>query len=352
MVAALAACDDPLIIVGDLPGFMRVTAGVPDSAGIRLDSIATRTKLTGPAGVAADSTGLVYVGDLRSRIFRISSNGRIQRVLNHDGCATKACVGRPQGLAVAPAGNILYIADDMSDKIWRLNLVNGELVAIAGNGVNGVAPDGTVATAAPLASPTSVAVLPDGRIAFAERNAHKVRVISANGTLQTLAGTGTLGFATDGAAATASPLYLPTGISVSGNSLYVSETGPHTVRVIDLTTGTIRRIAGSGTQGFSGDQGPAVEAAFDYPAAIAASESSLYISDQNNDRIRAVNFQTGIVTTFAGNGSRLFNGNGVPAGESSIFRPAGLAATRYGFLYIADQGHHIVWRTPVRANVQ
>ena len=135
-VAVFAACDDPLIIVGDLPGFMRVTAGVPDSAGIRLDSIATRTKLTGPAGVAADSTGLVYVGDLRSRIFRISSNGRIQRVLNHDGCATKACVGRPQGLAVAPAGNILYIADDMSDKIWRLNLGNGNLLAIAGNGVN------------------------------------------------------------------------------------------------------------------------------------------------------------------------------------------------------------------------
>src|SRR5215203_5811846 len=121
-VAALAACDDPLVIIGDLPGFMRLTAGVPDSAGVRLDSIAVRTKLTGPTGMAADSSGLIYFGDLRSRIFRVNSQGRLTRVLNHDPCFVKTCVGRPQGLAVMPGGNFMLIADDMSDKIWRLNL--------------------------------------------------------------------------------------------------------------------------------------------------------------------------------------------------------------------------------------
>lgn len=351
-VAVFAACEDPLVIVGDLPGFMRVTAGVPDSAGVRLDSLATRTRLTGPAGIAADSNGLIYVADLRSRIFRVTSNGRIQRILNHDPCFVKTCVGRPQGLAVVPGNNALLIADDMSDKIWRLNVNTSEIVAIAGTGANGVAADGTVATAAPLASPTSVVVLPDGRVAFAERNAHKIRVIGTDGILRTLAGTGTAGSATDGSAAATSPLNLPTGLSVSGNLLYVSETGTHTVRVIDLAAGTIRLLAGSGVQGFSGDQGPAINAAFDYPASVAATESNLYISDQNNDRIRVVNIQTGIVTTFAGTGSRLYNGNGLPAGEASLYRPAGLATTRFGFLYIADQGHHIVWRTPVRANLQ
>lgn len=352
VVALLAACDDPLVVIGDLPGFMRVTAGVPDSAGIRLDSIAVRTKLTGPAGIATDSSGLLYFGDLRSRIFRVTSGGKLERILNHDPCFVKTCVGRPQGLAIMPGGNVLLIADDMSDKIWRLNVVTREIVAIAGTGVNGVAPDGAVATAAPLASPTSVVVLPDGRIAFAERNAHKIRVMGADGILRTLAGTGTAGSATDGNAAATSPLNLPTALAISGNLLYVSETGTHTVSVIDLATGTINRIAGSGVAGFSGDNGPALSAMFDYPAGLAVSGNNVFISDQNNDRVRAVNVQTKTVTTFAGTGSRVYNGNGLPAGQSSLFRPAGLAASRFGFLYIADGGHHIVWRTPIRITVQ
>ncbi len=351
-VAALAACDDPLVIIGDLPGFMRVTAGVPDSAGIRLDSIAVRTRLTSPAGVAVDSVGNVYFGDLRSRIFRVTSGGRITRLLNHDPCFVKTCVGRPQGLAVLPGGNALLIADDMSDKVWRLTMSNGEVVAIAGTGVNAVAADGTLATAATLSSPTGVVVLPDGRIAIAERNAHRVRVIGPDGILRTLAGDGTQGSAVDGAPAISSPLPLPTGLAVAGNTLYVTETATHTVRAIDLANGTMRRVAGSGVAGFSGDNGPALQAAFDYPASIAASGNSLYIADQNNDRVRVVNLQTNIVTTFAGTGSRLYNGNGRAAGETSLFRPAGLAASRFGFLYIADAGHHIVWRTPVRPNLQ
>jgi hypothetical protein len=343
-----AACDDPLVIIGDLPGFMRVTAGVPDSGGIRLDSIATRTLLSQPLGIATDSAGALYIGDSRSRIFRVTPNGRIVRLLNHDPCFVKTCVGRPQALAVMPGGNAILIADDMSDKIWRLTISNREVVAIAGTGVNAVAADGTPANTATLSSPTGVLVLPDGRIAIAERNAHRIRVIGTDGVLRTLAGTGLMGEATDGGQAANQPLSLPTGLALSGNTLYVSETGAHTVRAIDLSTGTITRVAGNGTAGYSGDNGSPLLAAFNYPAALAISQNHLFVSDQNNDRVRLVNLQTSTVTTFAGTGSRVFNGNGRPAGESGIFRPAGLAASIYGFLYIADSGHHIVWRTPIR----
>jgi trimeric autotransporter adhesin len=343
-----AACDDPIVIIGDLPGFMRITAGSPDTAGVRLDSIATRTLLSAPLGIATDSQGVLYIGDSRSRIFRVTSNGRITRLLNHDPCFVKTCVGRPQALAVMPGGNAVLIADDMSDKVWRLTISNREVVAIAGTGVNAVAPDGTVATAATLSSPTGVLVLPDGRIAIAERNAHRIRVIGADGILRTLAGTGVQGEAADGGLAASEPLNLPTGLALWDNTLYVTETGTHTIRAIDLGTGTITKVAGNGTAGFTGDGGPRLEAGFNYPAAIAASEDHLFVSDQNNDRVRLVNLQTNLVTTFAGTGSRAFNGNGRPAGESSLFRPAGLAASIFGFLYIADSGHHIVWRTPVR----
>ncbi|HET9439618.1 MAG TPA: hypothetical protein VFO52_05585 [Longimicrobiales bacterium] len=341
----LGACEDPLVIIGDLPGFMRITAGIPDSSGVRLDSIATRTRLSAPLGVAADSAGMLYIGDSRSRIFRVTSAGRIERLVNHDPCNAKTCVGRPQSLAVM--GNTVLIADDMSDKIWRLNLINREVVAIAGTGVHDVAPDGTPANAAPLSSPTSVLVLPDGRIAFAERNAHRIRVINTNGTLGTIAGNGIMGEAPDGATATNASINLPTGLAVSGNTLYFTETGTHTIRALDLTAGTLTKVAGIGANGFSGDLGPALQAAFDYPAALAITNNSLFVSDQNNDRVRVINVQTGIVSTFAGNGSRIYNGNGRAAGEASLFRPAGLALSPFGFLYIADSGHHIVWRTPV-----
>lgn len=331
----LGACDDPLVIIGDLPGFMRVVAGIPDSSGVRVDSIATRARVSSPLSVAADSTGNFYVSDSRSRVMRITSNGRFRILLNHDPCFEKTCVGRPQGIAVAPDGAIL-IADDMSDKIWRLNPVNGEVRAIAGTGVHGVAPDETPAAQATLASPSSITVLADGRIAFAERNSNRIRVIGTDGVLRTLAAN----------------LNLPTGITVSGGQLFVTETGTHTIQFIDLASGARTQIAGNGNSGYGGDNGPALQATFNFPAAVAVSDNNLYVSDQLNHRVRLINLQTGLVTTFAGTGALTYSGNGRAAAETALNRPAGLAITRFGFLYIADSGHHIIWRTPIRANLQ
>lgn len=331
----VGACEDPLVIIGDLPGFMRVTVGIPDSAGTRLDSIATRTRLSTPAGIVVDSAGTLFVGDQRSRIFRVASNGRIERLLNHDPCFEKTCVGRPQGLAVAPDGTIL-IADDMSDKVWRLNPVNRALTVVAGTGINAVAPDGAIAAQSPLASPTGVLVLPDGRILIAERNANRIRSIGSDGILRTLS----------------SNLSLPTALAFANNTLYVSETGPMTVSTIDLATGIATRVAGNGQTGYSGDGGAAIQAAFNYPASIAVSGSNLFITDQNNHRIRVVNLRNGVVTTFAGTGNDDFTGNGRGAAETSLWFPAGIAKSPYGFLYISDGGHHVVWRTPIRVGDQ
>lgn len=329
--ALLSACEDPLVIIGDLPGFMRITAGIPDSAGTRLDSMATRTRLSTPTSLVVDSAGTLFIGDQRSRIFRVSSNGRIARLLNHDPCFEKTCVGRPRALAAAPDGTIL-IADDMSDKVWRLNPNTGALTVVAGTGINAVAPDGAVAAQSPLSSPTDVLVLPDGRILIAERNANRIRAIGPDGILRTVA----------------SNLDLPTALAFANNMLYVSETGPMTVSTVDLNTGVTTRIAGTGLTGYSGDGGAALQASFNYPASIAVSSNNLFITDQNNHRVRVVNLRSGLVTTFAGTGEEEFSGNGRGAAETALRFPAGIATSPYGFLYIADGGHHIVWRTPIR----
>ena len=352
LALALGACQDPIVIIGDLPGFMRVVAGVPDSSGIRNDSSALQTKVVRPAGLAVSKAGVLYFADQSSRIFSVTSAGKLDVIAQSLNCFEKSCLGRPQGMALSIDENSLYIADDMSDKIWRVTIANGDMAVVAGTGVNGVAPDGTVATQAPLSSPNGIVVLPDGRVAFAERNAFKVRVIASDGTLRTLAGTGVQGSAADGVAATAAPLDLPTGLALGNNVLYVSEQGNNSVRAVDLASGTIKRIAGNGTAGFSGDGGLATDASLNSPGALAVLDNSLYIADQLNDRVRVVNLQSDIISTFAGTGTRIFSGNGASAAQTSIYNPFGLATSTYGFLYISDYGHSVVWRTPVRANIQ
>ena len=334
-------------MIGDLPGFMRLVAGIPDSSGITLDSIATRTRLSSPLGVAADSSGFLYIGDTRSRIFRVSSAGRIERLLNHDGCATDDCVRRPQSIAVMHGGNSIVIADDMSDRVWRLNVNTGQLTVLAGTGENAVSPDGANAASSPIASPTAVVILPDGRVAFAERNAHRIRVINGNGTLGTLAGNGDNGEAAEGAPALSSPINFPTGLALSGDTLFFTETGSHTIRFVDLSAGSLHKLAGTGVPGLTGETGPALAATFDYPVSLAVIGRRLFVADQNNDRVRMINRETGMILTFSGTGTRTFNGNGRAAGETNLFRPHGLAISPFGFLYLADSGHHIVWRTSV-----
>ncbi|HUP90411.1 MAG TPA: hypothetical protein VM100_13725, partial [Longimicrobiales bacterium] len=213
-------------------------------------------------------------------------------------------------------------------------LSNRELFAIAGTGVNGVAPDGTVASQATLASPAGVAILPDNRILIAERNSGRIRSIGSDGILRTFA----------------SGLNLPTGLAVGNGVVYVTEVGSHRVTAIDVATGAATGFAGNGVASYSGDGGPATNAGLNTPWALAVNDENLYIADQLNNRVRVVNLRSKIITTYAGNGTTKFAGNGRSASESSVVQPGGLAISSFGFLYISDWGHSVVWRTPVSIN--
>ena len=332
---SLAACGDPLVVVGDAPGFMRITAGVPDTLGIRNDTIATRLRLTRPAGLVVSKTGVLYFADQSARIFSVTSSGKTTVLHESLNCFVKTCLARPQGVALTNDGNALIIGDNQSDKIWRFTLTNKELVAIAGTGVNGTAADGTVALQAPLASPAGVAVLSDGRVLFAERESGRVRILGTDGILRTLV----------------SGLTQPTALVAADNTVYVSETGSaNRVIAVDLATGATTRIAGNGNTGYSGDGGPATDAALNTPWALALADNNLYIADQGNNRVRVVNLTTHTIGTFAGTGTTGFTGNGRSASETSIVQPGGLAVSGFGFLYISDWGHSVIWRTPVRIN--
>ena len=341
-------CGDPLVLLGDLPGLMRIVAGVPNQPGTRTDSIATQATLFQPNIVIANDSGTLFILDEQRRILSVSPAGRLRELHRGPACFDGSCLMRPLGAVIR--GQSLLIADFTANRIWRFDLNSRALTSIAGTGQAGSSADGVQATQARISNPADIVVLADGRIVFSERQTHKIRFITSDGRLQTLAGTGEPGYRGDGGPAASAQLSSPTGLATDGTTLFLADHDNAVIRAIDLQTGTIRTVAGIGAPGFGGDEGPALGAKLDQPAAVELSNDgvTLYFTELGNHRVRAINLPTGIITTFAGTGSTQYTGNGRSAGETSLFSPNGLAVAPQGYLYVADTFHHVIWRTVVR----
>lgn len=355
------ACGDPIVVLGDAPGIARVVAGIGDSIGSRVDSLATRTRLTEPAAVAFDESGqrlwfadrgssLTQGGVTRrvGRLFAVRSDGRLSMLVDRGGCAGAVCLESPHSIVVAPGGDV-YVTDVVGHRIFRLRAGTPPLEVVAGDGNAGSTPDGVRARDARIAAPSGIAWL-NGRLLFAEQANHRVRSLEQDGTLATVAGTGDPGFGGDGGLATESRLAAPAGIDALGDHLYIADRANGRVRQVDLATGIIRSIAGTGAAGFGGDGGPATAARLDRPESVSASAdgATLFVTDHGNDRVRAIDLRSGGIATFAGTGDRAFVPGPRQAGDISLLRPAALATAHAGFLFIADPGHSVVWRLTLR----
>lgn len=349
VLACLAACGDPLVVVGDAPGIVRIVAGQAEVAGNELGSRATDSFVDMPRGVAVGADGVLYIADHRnSRLLAVEPSGAIEVLVDHSGRVEEPRLRRPDGIALDSAGGLL-VADPSGYRVWRLDLPTGSFAPIAGTGTFGTAPDTVDALTANIDAPTGIAVAPDGRVFFSEFGGQKVRTIDADGLLVTFAGNGLPQFAGDGGPALEASLKNPAGLAIAGAVLYIADFGNNRIRTVDLGTSVIETLTGAGGSGFRGDGGPAAEALLDrpYSLAIPGSLHTLFIADTGNHRVRVVNLETLIIDTFAGTGDQSFRGDLLPAGETSLSGPRGLAVDPFNFLFIADTEHHIVRRTPV-----
>jgi uncharacterized protein (TIGR03437 family) len=313
------------------------------------NGLATSARLNGPAGVGVDSAGNVYIGDSGNNRVRKVSNGVITTVAGSgtfgfsgdNGPATGAQLYQPMGVAVDSAGN-LYIADNLNSCIRKVS--NGVITTVAGTatpGDGGFGGDNGPAASARLFWPEGVAVDSAGNLYIADTYNNRVRRVS-NGVITTVAGNGTEGFGGDNGPATSAQLGQPSGVAVdAAGNVYIADQDSNRIRKV--SNGVITTVAGNGAwglSGFNGDNGPATSAQLEAAGVAVDTAGNLYIADSDNQRIRKVS--NGVITTVAGTGTQGFSGDNGAATSAELDYPWGIAVDSSGNVYIGDEGNNRV----------
>ena len=360
-------------------------AGYPGDGGP-----ATSARLNFAAGIAVDAAGNLFVVDNFCVIRKISPSGIITTVAGNGtpgfsgdgGPATSAQLYQPSGVAVDGAGN-LFISE-VYNRVRKVS-PDGIITTVAGNGAAGYSGDGGPAAVAQLANPTGVAVDGAGNLFIVDAGNRRIRKLSRDGTISTIAGDGTFGSSGDGGPATSAQLTGANSVAVDGagnlfitelysddcdtDSAFIRKVSPSgvitTVANVEATgvavdgagnlfivrsgfqvvvkvspSGIITTVAGPGKPSTSdsgdGDGGPATNARLNGAVGVALDGAgNLFIADSNNSRVRKVS-PSGIITTVAGNGTRGSSGDGGPATSAQLFGPTGVAVDAAGNLFVAD----------------
>jgi DNA-binding beta-propeller fold protein YncE len=314
---------------------------------------AARALLNGPFDLAFDAQGHLYFSDTFNHCLR-RVDARSKIITTVAGCgeagysgdhgpATRARLNEPYGIAVDKDGNV-YAADRHNHCVRRVDAVSGAVTTFAGNGSSGFGGDGGPASRAGMVEPNGLALDPEQkRLFIADVADHRVRVVDlASRVIRTFAGTGEAVHSGDGGPATAAGIHGARAVKVAADStVYILERQGSTLRAVDPHTGIIRTVAGTGERGYSGDNGPAIAAAFDAPKELAVDRAgNLLIVDTENHAIRRIDIDTGIVSTIAGRGRHGRDGDGGPARAAALDRPHGTAVAADGSIYIGDTNNH------------
>lgn len=301
---------------------------------------------------ASSSIGLFGVG-LGPQA--IAAPGIIETILDRADVFDRVALTAPQRMAVNPTGK-LYVADPASNVVWAWrNRTVATPTIVAGGGT--FAPNqanGGPATDAALEQPNAVALDAAGNLYIAETGANLVRKVNlTTGIISTVVGTGTAGYAGDGGNATSASLNAPAGIAANAaGDLFIADTGNNAIRRVYALGGIIFTIAGAGSAGYSGDGGDAVQAQLNHPqSATLDATGRLFIADTGNNVVRVVDTVTQSISTVAGNGTAGFSGDGEPAVSAELHHPSDVAIDAAGNLYIADTGNARVRKVFSRSGV-
>ena len=312
---------------------------------------ATKAGISAPWIGRMDAAGNIYISDFTNRIRKINTAGIITTIAGNGtaaysgdgGQATVATLNNPLGIAIDATGNI-YISD-YNNNIIRMVNTAGVISTVAGTRTAGFNGDNIPATSAELNYPLGITLDAKGNLFIADGGNNRIRMINKAGMITTVAGNGTGGFGSDGVPATSTELNGPIAIAfdVSGN-MYISDQQNQRIRMVNAA-GIINNVAGSGPTGsnyggYSGDGGQATNAKLNLPSDIIFdSQGNLYITDCANHCIRKVN-TLGIITTIAGKGTGGFGGDGGLAIQAKLYFPGSTCTDTNGNIYIVDQSNN------------
>jgi DNA-binding beta-propeller fold protein YncE len=320
-------------------------------------ALATNVALNNPQGVALDvNNHLVYITDSSNHVIRVMN--LVTNVITtiagiygvggynvENGFATNVKLNSPRDLAFDSTKNILFIADSSNSRIRAYNVTSRIITTIAGGGTSTA--DIISALNAQLLTPLGIAVDTIKMLLyFSDYSAYKLRVVNfTSGNITTLAGTGVYGYFGNNGLAINAKLRYPYGVHIDteNNLVFIADYNNNQIRVVNRTTNIISAFAGVGDisqYGQTGDNGQATSALLYSPTSVCADAKFVYITDQNNQKIRMVNRTSGNITTLAGTGASVYNGDNIPAINANLYYPAQLAVdTVNNILYIADSSN-------------
>jgi len=307
---------------------------------------ATQVIIEGPMGIGEDSQGNIFVSDREGKlVWKIDKSGRAiviagtGRMTGSSGFpsgpqhALELDLSMPEGLVVDRDDTIL-LADSYNHVILRIDQ-NGTVTRFAGTGERGRGADGIKATESALAFPVDLRLDSKGNLFVADLRNNRIRKITRDGLITTVAGTGVPGYSGDGGPAINAQLDTPYGILLDkDDNLLIADSNNDVIRKVG-SDGTIHTIAGTGQEGFDGDGGPARAARLNSPQSLGRdSAGRIYIDDEHNNAIRVIDLD-GKMRTLVGTKGPGFSGDGGPAAEAQIADPENLWVRRDGSVLIS-----------------
>jgi type IX secretion system substrate protein len=305
-------------------------------------------------GLTVDTFGNIFIGDQNHTIRKVNASGIISTFAGNDtlgftgdgGPATKARIGQAVDIIVDKKGNV-YFSDQGNRRVRKVDTF-GIITTFAGNGSGTESGNGGPATAAGLAfNPSGICFDDTGNMYIATQ--YRIRRVDTFGIISNFAGTGVVGYSGDGGMADTAKIDCGGQIAMDVHaSLYITDVANGRIRVIS-SSGIITTVAGNGTNGYGGDDGPATTAQLNSALGVFPDKcGNIYIADYLNNRIRMVN-DLGVITTIAGNGYGVgmswtggHTGDGGPATAAELYGPWKVYLDKQGSIYFTDEYNHEV----------
>jgi len=314
-----------------------------------------------PKGVATAPNGDVYIADTNANRIRYIASGSnvittvvdstgMQGYAGNGGAATAAAIDFPVGIFADASGNLL-VSDTGNQVVREVTAGTTPTIAtIAGGGMGG---DGGSPTSGTLALPWGVAEDAQGNLYIADQGNNRIRKITNPGKssamISTYAGTGSAGYSGDNGAATLATLNGPTSVALDSNgNLYIADSNNLVIREVYAATGDIATVLGNGlpcvpATALCGDQGPALSANLTFPLMVTLdSQNNVYVSDYQGYKVRKWNVAKNVVTTVAGNGLQGYQGNGKLGNAARVNHPAGVVVDNSDDVIFSDQWNDVV----------